>query len=193
MANTNAPRGFEPVRNTDGTSPTVNKYSTYTIASTYGTAIGQFDPVAASGTADTNGRMDIVIGTATNFKVGVFNGVRWIDSTGKPRASNYWTASTVGTNIIADVHDDPNTIFRAQVDDTAGLVAADVGNGADVIMGTPNSRTGISGAMVDQSTLGQDNVLIVGLSQIPNNAFGQYAKADILWKEHKYAGPRNIG
>lgn len=193
MANVNAPAGLVPLRNADGTSPTTNTRATYTIASAYGTAIYQGDPVASSGTSDALfGRRDIIVGTATNFKVGSFAGVKYINSVGKPIVTNVWTAATVGTNIEAFVYDNPNTLFEIQVSSATGLVAADISNGADMVIGTGTARTGVSGAMLDQTTLGQDNLVILELSKKTGNGFGQYAKAVVQIKEHEYADPLKL-
>lgn len=188
MANVNAPRGFVPVRD-KGRDPTTNSKASYTIASAYGTAIYQGDPVLSTGTSDTYGRRTVAIGVAGSTHVGVFAGVKYIDSTGKPVEKNYWPAAQVGTNIEALIYDDPETIFEAQVSSATGMVAADTGNGADITLGTGNAATGVSGAMVDQTTLGQDNVVILSLSPKVGNEFGQYAKALVQFKEHEYADP----
>ena len=122
--------------------------------------------------------------------VGVFNGCNYIDpTTGKPTWKNYYPGSvniTQGT-IQADVLDDPNQLFTIQCDE--GFVQADIGKNADVVVGSGNTVTGASAMELDSSTIAKTaalNLKIVGLYNVPGNAFGTNAVAVVKINEHLY-------
>lgn len=189
MANSNTPFGFRPVKMADGRPVPFNCFAEYTIASTYGTAIGEGDPVKSTGTG-TNKRSGIELSAAGNTSRGVFKGVSYVNSQGQPVYRNYWAASTVGTDIRAEVYDHPDTIFEIQSDsDSATPAAGDVGNKADMIAGTANATTGISTYQLDTSNIGTgDNLLILQFSPAEDNEVGAYAKMWVIFKEHELRG-----
>lgn len=177
MANANAPSGFHPVRHKTGGEIRI---SPYTIASQYGTAIGKGDPVAMTGTGK-----NIEVSAAEDVNpIGVFAGCEYVDSTGTKKFSDYWPASTTATKIVAYVWDDPMLVFEVQADSAA---AGDMGALADWVVGTPSATTGLSGATVAVSgatgTSGK-GIRLMGLSARPNNAYGAYAKLDVMFAEH---------
>lgn len=91
--------------------------SSYTIASGYSTGIGKGDPVKLT----TDGS----IIRATNDSadsIGVFYGVKYTDSTGKPKFSQQWLASTTATDIEALVDDNPMRTFLGKGDGPIPLV-----------------------------------------------------------------------
>jgi len=122
--------------------------------------------------------------------VGVFNGCNYIDpTTGKPTWKNYYPGSVNITQgkIIADVLDDPNQLFIIQNDGTSA--AANYGKNADVVMGTGDTTTGVSGMELSTSTIANTaalNVKIVGLWDVPNNAVGEFAVVVVKINEHLY-------
>jgi len=75
---------------------------------------------SVNGVTITTGSMVLAPITATGDKpLGVFAGVEYIDSTGKPWFQNFWPASTAlqaGTPQTVYVWDDPEIIYRAQMD-----------------------------------------------------------------------------
>ena len=122
--------------------------------------------------------------------VGVFNGCNYIDPTsGKPTWKNYYPGSvniTQGT-IQADVLDDPSQLFTIQCD--GGFVQANIGKNADVVVGTGNTVTGVSGMELGSSTIAKTaalNLKIVGLYNVPGNDFGTNAVAVVKINEHLY-------
>ena len=122
--------------------------------------------------------------------VGVFNGCNYIDpTTGKPTWKNYYPGSVNITQgkIIADVLDDPNQLFIIQNDGTSAVT--NYGKNADVVMGTGDTTTGVSGMELDTSTIANTaalNVKIVGLWDVPNNAVGEFAVVVVKINEHLY-------
>lgn len=188
MANTNAPYGFRPNK-VRGCDPSPNMFASagYSIASTYGTAIYSGDPVKSSGTSSADGRPGIVI--APNGPVrGVFAGVTYNDANGDQQYRAYWTASIVGTNIVAHVYDDPNIVFAVQA--SGALVVGDVGNKADFLSGAGSAVTGISGYTLDSSTIAaQDALLILGVDPKVGNEVGTYADLHVLFREHELLSP----
>jgi hypothetical protein len=122
--------------------------------------------------------------------LGVFNGCFYIDpSTGKPTWKNFYPGSvniTAGT-IQADVIDDPNQLFTIQCD--GGFVQANIGKNADVVGTGGSSTTGQSTMELASSTIAKDaalNLKIVGLFDVPGNAFGTNAVAVVKINEHLY-------
>ena len=122
--------------------------------------------------------------------VGVFNGVFYTDpTTGKPTWKNYYPGSVNITQgkIIADVIDDPNQLFIIQADED--IVAADVGKNADVVGTGGSTTTGVSTMELDSSTVGNTaalNLKIVGLYDVPGNAYGDFAVVVVKINEHLY-------
>jgi hypothetical protein len=122
--------------------------------------------------------------------LGVFNGCFYIDpSTGKPTWKNFYPGSvniTAGT-IQADVIDDPNQLFTIQCD--GGFVQANIGKNADVVGTGGSSTTGQSTMELASATIAKDaalNQTIVGLFDVPGNAFGTNAVAVVKINEHLY-------
>lgn len=118
--------------------------------------------------------------------VGVFNGCNYVNpTTGKPTWANNWQGLDVDAQ--ADVIDDPSQLFIIQ---SAGTVTqADIGKNADVVVGTGNAITGVSGMEISGTMANNDpdlNLKIVGLWNAPGNAFGANAVVVVKINEHLY-------
>ena len=114
MANKDASFGLKPVKMIGG-APYNGGQSRYRIAANYGTSIFQGDLVMQV----TGGGVEIHADGGTVPIVGVFNGCMYTDPTTSEQVfSNYYPASTNASDIIAFIHDDPNTVFEIQADDT---------------------------------------------------------------------------
>lgn len=188
MANTDAAYGFRPVMKKGGGEVAINAYAPqgYAIASAYGTTINAGDPVVLTGSASADGRPTIQIATPGTV-TGVFKGCQYVDSNGMVQFSKSWPASTVATNVVADVFDDPNTIFSIQADED--IVAADIGAKADFVAGA--GVNGESRYELDSSTVTSgDGLMILGVdASISPNALGEnYTKVLVLFREHSF-GP----
>lgn len=184
MPNANTPYGLKPVRHAVGGTI---RHSVYQIASALASNIYRGSPVIPVG---TNKRIDVA--AAGNRLIGVFDGVSYVDSAGETQFKPYWASGTaLKTGSVAEAHvfDDPFILFAIQVSSATGLVATDIGNIADVVIGSGSAATGQSGDMLDQTTLtataatgGQ--LAIEELYDIQGNAYGQYAKALVRINEH---------
>ncbi len=194
MANVNAPSGFIPVRHAKGG---VVRSNAYAIASALASNIYR-----GSGVIPVNTTKRVDVAAAGNRLIGVFAGVSYVDSvTNRPTWSKRWPTGQVtagSADAEAEVYDDPDILFGAQVSSATGLLAADIGNFADIVVGTGSALTGISGDMIDQTTLtattatgGQ--VRIEALRQIAGNDYGQYAKATCRINEHTFGAGTTAG
>jgi hypothetical protein len=197
MSSTSAPFGFRPSFHNSGQM----RPKAYTIASTYGHNIFQGDPVKLTdngviqlGTSDgtRNGTTD---GIAL---LGIFAGCQYLDASGKPTISPFWPASTTGTEIVAWVYDDPETLFDAQYTNpgTPGTdtVQTAVGEECDWVVASPggSTRTGLSTTQlgVIQATSGQFQ--ITGFAYNINDSLTDaYIVATVRINEHHYKASVN--
>ena len=177
MANVSEKYGLRPVRKLDG-SPFINAQNRYRIASNYGTAIFQGDLVIDKndGTIERH--------TANNATpvLGVFNGVFYTDpTTQKPTFKNYYPGSIVASDIIANVIDDPNVVYK--VDSDGAFAVADIFKNFSVTNVTGNTQTGISKVQLDYSVSGTTGTFVIqaiDISQDPDNDEAGAANGDIL-------------
>lgn len=183
MANVNKPFGLRPLGNLSATGS--QKQYGYQIADNQSGAIYQGDLVTLK-----DGYI-LKFNPATHTAaVGVLNGVYYVDpTTGKPTWKNFYPGSiniTSGT-IQADVIDDPSQLFIIQADED--IEKADIGKNADVIGTGGSTTTGVSSMELDSSTIADTaalNLKIVGLWNVPGNAFGDFAVVVVKINEHLY-------
>jgi hypothetical protein len=178
MANKDASFGLKPVRMMGG-SPYSGGQSRYRIAANYGTNIFQGDLVMQV----TGGGIEIHADGGTVPIVGVFNGCMFTDPTTSEQVfSNFYPASTNASDIIAFVHDDPNTVFEIQADDT--FPVADLFGNFDIVYTNSGSTTtGISGAELDVTTGATTTTLplkAIDISQDPENSDVGSANTNVL-------------
>jgi hypothetical protein len=178
MANKDASFGLRPVRMMGG-SPYSGGQSRYRIAANYGTSIFQGDLVMQV----TGGTVEIHADGGTVPIVGVFNGCMYTDPTTSEQVfSNYYPASTNASDIIAFIHDDPNTVFEIQADDT--FPVADLFGNFDIVYTNSGSTyTGISGAELDVTTGATSTNLplkAIDISQDPDNSDVASANTNVL-------------
>lgn len=183
MANLNAPRGLLPRRHMSGRSIVQNKY---TILNGYTTSLYRGDPLILSGTSNN---VAIAVGTAGTPSVagiGVFAGCEWTDSAGDYHFSSYWPASTVSTDAVAFVWDDPDIIFGVQ---SLSFALNDIGALVDFTYAAGSTKTGYSGCYLDSTTGTADKTFrLLGLIDSPDNAVGAYAKVECMYIEHALRG-----
>jgi len=190
MTNVDRPFGFTATRHGAGGTP--QRLGSYEIENGLAENIFSGDPVVLTGT----GRR-IVLATAgnANLIVGIFAGVRFTDARGDVIFEPNWLSGTVGTglqrgedNPEALVYDDPRSEFIVQVSSASGLAETDVGLLANFVAGTGNQFTGRSAYELDQTTLNASarQLRILGLSRIPENDYGEFAKARVLINNHSY-------
>lgn len=181
-ANLNAPSGFTAVKHRVGGTPVrVNSGADFAIAGGLASNIYRGDLVKPTGTG-TN--IDIVAAGA-NPSIGSFHGVNYVDANGDTQFRPRWlSGQTVQTGSVpeATVFDDAQLLFDAQVSGAAGLINTNIGNTANLTAAVAGSAlTGQSGEQVDQATLSNSainqQVRVESLRLLPNNNYGQYARA----------------
>lgn len=197
MSSTSAPFGFRPSFHNSGQM----RPKAYTIASTYAANIFQGDPVKLTdngviqlGTSD--GTRNGTVGGIS--LLGIFAGVQYLDATGKPTISPFWPGGTTGTEIVAWVYDDPETLFDAQYTNpgTPGTdtVQTAVGEECDWVVASPggSTRTGLSSTQlgVIEATSGQFQ--ITGWAYNINDSLTDaYVVATVRINEHHYKAAVN--
>jgi len=157
MANPDAPFGFRPVANATGGTPARLATTKYRLSTAYGTSLFQGDVVKSDGGGN------VVIGTAGDALLGVFQGVQWVASDGSMKFAKNWVASTAekaGTVIEAFVHCDPNAFYEVQSNGT--MTRADIGQFVDIDTSTAgDATTGISGQQTSATGGVEDQFQIV--------------------------------
>ena len=191
MANTNRPSGLSPVQYLNG-SPWSGQARIYSIAAAYATKLAIGDPVASSGTSDTNGVPGIVRAADTGAIRGVIVGLGVgeslianpanLDQTIRPGAAQ-------ATTWYAMVVDDPNVVFEIQEGGTP-MAAADVGLNTNLTIVDANNY--ISQVVLDNADKAVGATLqvkLLGLARYPagTNSFGLYAKWLVKINNHELA------
>jgi hypothetical protein len=197
MSSTSAPFGFRPSFHNSGQM----RPKAYTIASTYAANIFQGDPVKLTDAGviqlgSSDGTRD---GTTDGISLlGIFAGCQYLDASGKPTISPFWPTGTTGTEIIAWVFDDPETLFDVQYTNpgTPGTttVQTAVGEECDWTVASPggSTRTGLSNTelSVIQATSGQFQ--ITGFAYNINDSLTDaYVVATVRINEHHYKAAVN--
>jgi hypothetical protein len=183
MANVDKPFGLRALGNLSATGG--QKQYGYEIADNQSGAIFQGDLVTVY-----DGYLVKFAPATHTAAVGVFNGCNYIDpTTGKPTWKNYYPGSVNITQgkIIADVIDDPSQLFIIQVDES--VAQTQVGFNADVVGTGGSTTTGVSTMELDSSTIAKTaalNLKIVGLWDVPGNAYGTNAVVVVKINEHLY-------
>jgi hypothetical protein len=193
MANLDAPKGAVPVQHLDG-SPWNGKVGMYLIPSTDNTAVFVGDFVSLAGSAGSAGTevngIDVegiptvaqsaaggttIVGAVVGFLADQDNLMR------KHRAAS--------TNRIALVADGPDVVYEIQEDsDGAALAVTNVGQNADIVVGSGSATTGLSAMELDSSTAVATTaqLRILGLAKRPDNAIGNQAKWLVMVNEHVF-------
>lgn len=183
MSSTNAPFGLRPVFHPSGqVRPFVLDNG---IADAFASNIlnGQPVKIVADGTIEDADAGDRFVGS--------FDGAQWVDTTGRPRISNYWPANTAklsGTTIIANFYRDPTIMYEIQAD--GSLTQANIGSQADFNNATAGSTvTGFSQCTLNTATLtssGSAGLRIINIPPGPDNAPGDaYTIAQVQISEHQ--------
>ena len=181
MSTTSAPFGLRPVFSPSG----VVRPSVYSIATGYASNILQNQPVkiGTDGTIQAAAIGDRFIGT--------FQGVEFVDTDGKLRVSNKWTASTAATNIVAYVTLDPSIVYEIQANAT--MTVANIGEQMDFTTITAGSTvTGLSQLMLDvASSTTNASLRVIGLTPGADNAWGDnFPIVQVQIAEHQMVADR---
>lgn len=186
MSATNAPFGLRPVYHPSGLDRA--QALTGGIASGYSADILKGAPVKYTSSGTINAL------TSTEAFVGAFDGVEWTDTTGRRRVSNYWPASTSGTNIVAYFYNDPQIVYEIQADGAVAQTA--IGDNANFSNLTAGSTTtGLSQCTMSSSLTGTSaygQLRIVDIAPYPDNAWGDaYTVVRVQVALHQFVAPLN--
>lgn len=195
MSSTSAPFGFRPSYHNSGQM----RPKAYTIASTYAANIFSGDPVKLTdngvvqlGTSDGT-RTGTVDGISL---LGIFAGCQYLDANGKPTISPFWPSGTTGTEIVAWVYDDPETLFDVQYTNPSSgtTVQTAVGEECDWTVASPggSTRTGLSNCQLTaiQATSGQFQITGFAYS-IFDSITDAYVQVTVRINEHHYKAAVN--
>lgn len=174
MSSTSAPFGLKPSYHPSG----VVRPTAYSIATGYSSTIYQYQPVKL-----VDGKLEAA---AVNDRfIGTFSGVNWVDSEGRYRTSNKWTALTAGTDIVAYATLDPAIVYDIQ--SNATMTAADIGAQYDFTAASGNSTTGLSSQMLDTASVANNAAFrVIGITPGANNAWGDtYVIVQVQISEHQ--------
>jgi|TARA_R110000772_G_scaffold32850_1_gene80183 hypothetical protein len=177
MSNQDASFGLRPIR----TSTSSQRQNRYRIVTTYDTSIFQGDMVKAV----TGGHIERVVAGATDLILGVFNGCSYVDASGNQVFSNYWPADTAGTDIFANIIDDPSATFEIQAN--AAMPIADLFGNFDLVDQSPvgSTTSGISRMELAVSTGATTAGLAlkaIDISQDPENSDVSSANTNVVVK-----------
>lgn len=168
MANVDNPHGLCPLMRTlEGGFPVVERF---TKDAAQATAIFIHDVVnrAADGNIDPGGT------PGTTLYTGV--------------ALNGGAALTLTKHLVVI---SPSAVFEAQDnDDTDGFAEVDMGLNCDLEFNAGSATTGISGHEIDESAIQTTNTLDVHLLKkldVPNNAYGEHVRVEVIFNKHRMA------
>lgn len=197
MSSTSAPFGFRPSFHNSGQI----RPKAYTIASGYAANIFAGDPVKMTdaGTIQLGTSDGSRTGTTDGVSLlGIFAGVEYRDSLGKPTVSNFWPSGVSATDVVAYVFDDPETLFDVEYANpgTPGTTSVQtaVGEECDWTVASPggSTSTGLSNTVltVIQATSGQFQ--ITGFHSFPNDSLTDaYVTATVRINEHQFKAAVN--
>jgi hypothetical protein len=154
---------------------------TGTVLNGYTSNIFQYAPVQYN---DGN----VQLAAAAARAIGTFMGVQWTDTRGRRQFSNYWPASTTGTDIVCWLTSDPVTVYKIQ--STAAIAESDIGEQADWSTNDTtagNTVTGLSSVTIGTPAASANNGLrIIGLTASPDNAWGDtFTWVNVQISEHQ--------
>ena len=177
MANVAEKFGLKPVRSLDG-SDFINAQNRYRIASSYATAIFQGDLV----TPVTGGGIERHTAGSGTPVVGVFNGCFYTDpTTQKPTWKNYYPGSIAASDIVANVIDSPDQVYK--IDSDGAFAVADIFKNFHVTNVSGNTATGTSEVQLDYSNSGIQITLAlqaIDISQDVDNNEAGAVNVDVL-------------
>lgn len=195
MSSISAPFGFRASYHNSGQM----RPKAYAIASTYAANIFSGDPVKLTdngviqlGTSDGTRT-----GTTDGISLlGIFAGCQYYDASGKPTISPFWPSGATGTEIVAWVYDDPETLFDVQYNNpSAGTtVQTAVGEECDWTVASPggSTQTGLSNTLLTaiQATSGQFQITGFGY-EINDSLTDAYVVVSVRINEHHYKAAVN--
>ncbi len=185
MANANIASGLKPINEIGGGWSGQGMLIAFSTGEANNIFLG--DPVVPVGTTDANGVPYMTLATAgggatvAGAFLGITNGPSLGGNASTPLLQSsalYRLASTLTYGLITP---DPQQVFAIQEDSVGGsLLVSNAGwVNADLVSGTGNTSTALSGWMLDSSTAATTSTLqlrVLGLLRAPDNAMGTNAK-----------------
>jgi hypothetical protein len=130
--------------------------------------------------------------------LGVFAGCQYLDSSGKPTISPFWPSGTTGTEIVAWVYDDPETLYDVQYANpgTPGTTSVQTAVGAqcDWRVASPggSTSTGLSTTWLTATQTTQGQFQITGFAYDINDSLTDaYVNVTVRLNEAAYKYPVN--
>jgi len=158
MSSTAAPFGLRPIGRTGAGGQEV--FRQYPIASGYGTniAMGDIVHLVDGGTATTIEKQSATGDDSTEIDmVGIFMGCSFTDpNTNQLTFSQLWPASTVASDAMAFVVDNPNVEFVIQADGAPSNTGDIYGKNTLLVQTAPNTTLKVSRVALDISELSTD-------------------------------------
>ena len=177
------PYGLVPVKLLSGV-PYVGTVRHYGIASAYNTNIFNGDAVAIV----TGGTVARDAADAAMTPIGIFMGCSYTDPGSNQKVfKQYFPASTVASDIVAYVVDNPEVLFKVAIvsgTTTIGSMAiTDIGANGQLVDNTGSTTTGNSkvGLLETSATTNTFPVRIVELVEETKNSSGGYTEALVKW------------
>lgn len=183
MANTNKPFGFAPIRSIAGTWS--EQGTVYYIPSTDANAYYIGDAVISAAAGDANGVPGVNKATAgTETLRGVIMGVlpvmQGVSIQGTQLALEITSIPATKTrDYYVIVIDDPGVVFAMQGDATAtNQISDNCNKNCSFTVAAGATTVSASGSVINSGSINTTdslNLKLMGLQQVPNNAFGAYA------------------
>jgi hypothetical protein len=176
MSATATPYGLLPIRKI-GSASNSTGLTSYKILNGYTTSIFYGDVVKLG----SDGTIQKDTGTATATPLGVFMGCQYTDATMGFITRQYWPASTVATDAVALVCDDPDMVFKVQTN--TSVATTDVGLNAALVQTAGSTATGKSAVAIGSlAATGTLPVRVIAIDTTTGNAAGDaYTDVHVIW------------
>lgn len=189
MANRDAPAGARLI-GTENQATANGQIHAYTVLAADAVAIFPGDFVKLTGTLALNEDKEyfpvVAQAATTNAIVGFVTSVKYNPNN---LSSIVRPANTLGTVYVMDA---PGVRFAIQTDGTGAV--ADVGQNADIAVGTGNPLTGTSAMEIDQTSLTSSTaqLRIVDLERRADNEVGEFMEWICFINEHEYKATTGV-
>jgi len=165
------------------------------IASGYATNIFHGDPLKLAG----DGSVEFDTPDAAMTPVGVFLGCFYTDATNGPTYSQYWPASTVASDAVAFVCDDPDQLFKVAIVSSGTTIGdiglTDIGRNVQMVNNSGSTTTGKSKAAASDTSATTNTLPLRIVDVVPEtvNSSGGYTEAIVKWNAgHVYGNTTGV-
>lgn len=185
MPNVNFPKGLVPVRTLTG-APWNSGLVRCFIPATDTNNIFLNDPVDLAGSADAGAVCPTVVRATAGAGNPIFGVVVAFEPDPSDLTLLYRKASTARYCYVVC---DPNVIYEVQASSDAVLGPGDVGANANLVAGTGNTTTGLSGWQLDSSAVSANNtyqlLILRAVSRPDNDISSVNAKWEVVIALHR--------